>query len=404
MKVLIISGDYPVFLEWFYSMNPEISTRTYAEQLNVRRQSLYGGAAFYAANLQAAGHEAWDVRINDEVMQLTWAREHNMGVLRGSSSAQRRARAVLNHLRPIADKYAPRHLKPMLRPIVRRVGGTWLYYEILRAQIQAYKPDIILNQLMEQIKDDFFDSIRPDVRLIVGQIAAPLPRQQTYRNYDLVISSLPNYVDYFRRNGVSSELSRLGFEPSVLEKLGPPGPERYGVTFVGSLSAEHTNRCKLLETVCESTEVDIWGQRFGSLSRSRNIEKRHRGIAWGADMFRILRSSRITINHHIGIAEDYANNMRLYEATGVGTMLLTDAKINLPELFTIDREVVTYSSPEECREKVQYYLAHDREREAIARAGQQRTLAEHTYQHRIQELLEIVDSHVRHPHRQGVRA
>ena len=34
-------------------------------------------------------------------------------------------------------------------------------------------------------------------------------------------------------------------------------------------------------------------------------------------MHQILRSSRTTLNHHIDAAESYANNMRLYEATGV---------------------------------------------------------------------------------------
>lgn len=35
-------------------------------------------------------------------------------------------------------------------------------------------------------------------------------------------------------------------------------------------------------------------------------------------------------------------------------------------------------------------LEHDKEREATARAGQQRTLREHTYYHRMQELVDIV--------------
>jgi len=73
----------------------------------------------------------------------------------------------------------------------------------------------------------------------------------------------------------------------------------------------------------------------------------------------------------------HATNMRLFEATGVGILLITDSKVNLNELFELGKEVVAYRSPEECVELVQYYLEHDREREDIARAGQERTLQEH---------------------------
>ena len=94
------------------------------------------------------------------------------------------------------------------------------------------------------------------------------------------------------------------------------------------------------------------------------------------------------------MAEQYAANMRLYEATGVGTMLLTDWKTNLHELFEVGKEVVAYGSTEQCVELVRYYLAHEDEREAIAQAGQKRTLSEHNYYHRMQELTEILNRYL----------
>lgn len=106
-------------------------------------------------------------------------------------------------------------------------------------------------------------------------------------------------------------------------------------------------------------------------------------------MYQILRKSKITLNHHGDIAP-YANNCRLYEATGVGTLLITDWKENLHEMFDPGKEVVAYRTPEECAELIQYYLEHDEEREVIARAGQERTLREHTYHQRMEELVDIV--------------
>lgn len=85
-----------------------------------------------------------------------------------------------------------------------------------------------------------------------------------------------------------------------------------------------------------------------------------------------------------------AANMRLYEATGAGTFLLTDNLRGLPELFTPGQHLAAYDSAADCIAKIKHYLAQDAEREAIATAGQQHTLSHHTYRHRAEEILRLV--------------
>src|SRR6266850_2404222 len=111
---------------------------------------------------------------------------------------------------------------------------------------------------------------------------------------------------------------------------------------------------------------------------------------FGLANFRILARSRLTLNNHIDCAEDYAGNSRLYEATGMGACLITDWKRNLSEMFEPDSEVVTYKCAEECSEKINYLLAHESERQAIAQAGQQRTLSCHTFKRRSAQLDELI--------------
>jgi spore maturation protein CgeB len=82
--------------------------------------------------------------------------------------------------------------------------------------------------------------------------------------------------------------------------------------------------------------------------------------------------------------------MRLFEATGVGAALVTDEASNLGELFDPGREVVTYATADELVERVAHLLEHEDERAAIARAGQERTLREHTYDRRMRDLAEIL--------------
>ena len=82
--------------------------------------------------------------------------------------------------------------------------------------------------------------------------------------------------------------------------------------------------------------------------------------------------------------------MRLYEATGMGSLLLTDHKDNLNEIFEIDKEIVTYKSKEEASDKAFYYLRNPDQLKKIALAGQKRTLKDHTYEKRMEELIIIL--------------
>jgi glycosyltransferase involved in cell wall biosynthesis len=120
------------------------------------------------------------------------------------------------------------------------------------------------------------------------------------------------------------------------------------------------------------------------------IARRTRPPVFGVKMFQTLRRSRVVLNTHIDVSPSNASNMRLFEATGVGTCLLTDWKENLAELFEPDKEVLTYSSAAECVEKIRYILAREDERRAIAAAGQRRTLREHNFDNRAARIDEII--------------
>jgi len=115
-------------------------------------------------------------------------------------------------------------------------------------------------------------------------------------------------------------------------------------------------------------------------------------------MYQTLREALVTLNHHIDVAEAYAGNVRLFEATGVGTLLITDWKKNLNEMFEPGKEVVAYRTPDECLEMIQYYLEHEDQRQAIASAGQRRTLRDHTYRQRMEQLESIAKKYLKTPH------
>ena len=325
-----------------------------------------GTADFYSRHLKELGHEAWDVIANIESMQRQWARENDIPF-------QRPRRSL--------------HFSRGFIPSLARDNRASLF-SILEAQIKSYRPDVLYCMAIEMIGSDFLKKARPYYRIAIGQHAAPHPKHDI-AEYDLMLSSLPNFVDYYRQNGMKSDLFYLGFEPQILEKLSP-GEKCYDIVFIGGLGDHHRESNSLLESLCRRYHTKIWGYGIERLAKNSPIRESYMGFLWGKDMYQVLRYARIGFNRHIDVAGDYANNMRLYETTGVGTFLLTDHKSNISEIFIPGREIMTYKDPDECIERAGYYLAHEKEREAIARAGQERTLGEHTYYHRMKELLDIV--------------
>jgi len=368
MRFLIINTDYSIYIQSFYTQNPCLESRGYKEQFKARMDSLFGTADFYSANLRKLGHEAWDIIANIEPAQKQWAREHGIDVKNSTKWRLRLRRGIVPWL-------------------YRGRNQDWLY-KILEAQVKAYRPDVLYSMCIETIGSNFLRNVKGYYRLAVGQHAAPLPTHDI-SEYDLMLSSLPNQVDYFRKQRMKAEIFRLGFEPKILKNLSA-GRKRFDIVFVGGLGGPHQKGTQTVELLCKRHNLKVWGFGIERLPGNSPIRKVYMGPVWGGEMYQVLHDARIVFNRHIDVAENYANNMRLYETTGVGTLLLTDYKQNLADMFEPGKEVIAYRDADECAELAGYYLDHDDEREAIARAGQKRTLKDHTYYHRMQELVEIV--------------
>lgn len=85
-----------------------------------------------------------------------------------------------------------------------------------------------------------------------------------------------------------------------------------------------------------------------------------------------------------------AVNQRVFDVPAAGGFLLTDYKSQLPELLELDKEVACYRDPGEIPDLVRFYLKHSRAREEIMVRGRRWILAEHTYMHRWQTILETI--------------
>ena len=375
MRVLIVDTYYPAFVSAHYSAHPGLAALPYKEQFASLIARRFGTADAYSHHLRLAGHEAMEVVANVAPLQRAWGREHRRG----------RARAALARLMPAA--HGGRARRFALRAL-------------LAAQVAEYDPDVVYLQDVGYHSTAEVAALKAGGRrLVAGQIASPAPPYDHLEAFDLIVTSFPHFAERFTLRAIETEYLPLAFDARLHESLRtegidptPAGERPYAVSFVGGLNPRvHAAGTALLEEVARSTPIDFWGYGADELAPNSPIRARQHGEAWGLDMYRVLARSRIVVNRHIDAAEGYANNMRLYEATGSGALLLTDAGHNLAELFDPGRELLVYEDADDLTAKIAHYLEHDDERRRVAAAGQARTLRDHGYDRRMAQLAELLE-------------
>lgn len=368
MKILILDTYYDNFLRDFYAKN-KIGGLDFKRQRRMLMDGFYAQSDSYSHYLKVLGVDAQELVINDELLQRKWAKENGIEV---------NGRGLLTKLQ--------------MMPLVWRVFGkpSWVQ-TIALAQVKKYKPDIIYMQNLSILNPDVLASIGKR-SLLVGQIAYQLPPEKYLKHYNLILTSFPHFVNRLKKMGIKSEYFKIGFDPRVLRRLSKQ-KKKYDVTFIGAFTPQHSKGTKLLEKIAKKVPIHVWGRGTEFLSPTSPLRKNlHSEFACGLYMYKILAQSRIVLNRHINVAEDYANNMRLYEVTGVGTMLLTDRKKNMNSLFEVGKEVVDYKGAKDAIKKIKYFLTHDSERKKISLAGQRRTLVDHSYSVRMRKLHKILKS------------
>ena len=353
MRVLIVDTCYPAFLKLHYDRSPGLGEQPYALQWRALMDTFFGTADAYSHNLNSIGHQAREVVVNCGPMQSAWAREHDLAV-----------------------------------PTVG-AGDS-----VLLAQARDFRPDVAYVQDIHRLGDATLAALKRVAGTLVGQIATEPPSLERLRVFDLIVTCLPSFVERFNAAGIRTELMRLAFDERVLHELaGEERPEAVrGAVFVGSLGrTQHRRSNGMLARAAARVPIEFWGYGGRLWPPWSPVKRRYHGEAWGIEMFRILREARIAINRHGSIAGPYAVNMRLYEATGMGTLLLTDNGGQLDDVLVPDEEAVSYSTTGELVDRVKYFLAHEQERAEIAAAGQARTLRDHTYERRMSELAVLLE-------------
>lgn len=357
MRFVQVFFFYPAYLASFYQRNPTLADESYEVQRAALLNDGFYATHFFAEQLRRVGCDAHSLIGNCEPLQRAWAREHG-------------------------TPFEPE---------------SW-HHTVLAAQVDALQPDILY--LSDPINYDsrFVRSLKTRPSFVAGWRAAIIPPWSDFTEIDLILSSDPITPALALKHGARATEHFLPGFPSWIAEAVRAEPTMHDVVLCGQLTADHIKRIELVEQLSfySKNTSDFIPAFFVHIAGNWNLQAAQSFIhpaLWGMDLYRGLRRGKIGLNNVIDFARGEGGNMRQFEVTGCGSLLLTEEHPTLSSHFEPGREVETYGSFEELVEKIAYYSSHDSEREEIARRGQERCLRDHSLERRAEWLVEILRSH-----------
>jgi spore maturation protein CgeB len=374
LKILFIDTLYPGLLDRMGFFEPPKPSERYDSLVAELESQNFGSGAMYRPGLERLGHTVDLKFANAQKLQFAWN-----GTSRGNwlSSASWRNWQLISRI-----------------PII----GQLIHFQsqksqILLKQIRESRPDVVFCLNINFLNNRLVKKIKSLGAVVVGQIASPLPPLSFYNSYDHIFSAHPGQVEHFRKAGVSSSWLPLAFDNTQRKAFDQTGwPERTrDVTFVGTFGRHQRNTGPLLKAISK----EIPNLQIFTLSKLKQLKRfglvsSFRGRAWGPEMYKILAESKIVINRHGPVAEGYSVNFRMFEATGMGALLVTEQGKNTSDLFEPGKEVLTYTSVSDAVQVLKTALAGFDEYKLVAAAGQRRTQTDHTYEQRAVEIDQVL--------------
>jgi spore maturation protein CgeB len=184
-------------------------------------------------------------------------------------------------------------------------------------------------------------------------------------------------------------------------ELAPSERKKYGteICFVGSWNPasnlqNYAKRQAALECLT-NYDLGIWGPGWNNLPVESSLKKFVRGLHTKPEEWvKIYSATRITVIVHYqdtkGHVPCYQASPKVFEAMACGALLVVDDQRDISSLFEPGKHLVVYHNHKELGEIISYYLEHPDEARKIAQQGRGNVLENHTFKHRVKEMLGII--------------
>lgn len=275
------------------------------------------------------------------------------------------------------------HVIPILIP--RNVNFNFsVYDEIIKNAIDQFKIDILFSIQAEAVNINTIKyANNKNVKTIIWQVDDPYILDYAYnkkehidklKEYNIIYSTNKESINNQYKNlNLNVEFLPFGYDKKFHNNLNLE--KKYDVSFVGS--AFNTRKNNYIKYI--HNDIDLFGC-------NDNLWK-HKGRISYLEMINILNQTKINLN----FSDQPVNNIyclknRVTETLGCGQFLLTENFPELNEMFSIGKDLDSFSSLDELKSKIEFYLKNDSIREKIAKNGYN-TIQKYSYSNLCKEII-----------------
>ncbi len=255
-----------------------------------------------------------------------------------------------------------------------------LNHQLLEA-VDRQCPDVLLTvQLQYEIFIETLQSIknRGDVATICWTTDDSWKYREVSRfigrYYHAMTTTYPDVIPRYHRDGISNVLLTQWAARS--DQLSKPLLSRqcsYPVSFIGDAHGDRKQRVQYLLNHGVSVSCFGHGWPHGPVSAD--------------DVPKIMRNSVISLNFANSRGRQNQIKARTFEVPGAGGFLLSESAQYLENWYVQDQQIAVFQSDRDMVQKIRFYLSHPDIRDRIAAAGFERTQNDHTYEKRLQLVL-----------------
>lgn len=160
--------------------------------------------------------------------------------------------------------------------------------------------------------------------------------------------------------------------------------KQYELLFVGN--SRHVFRPILKDLIPTEHKLTVYGRHWEKFPVQDYVVSDYMD---NSKVGQAYHDAKILLNDHWDdMRENGIISNRIFDALSVGAFIISDDIPEIHELF--GDNVVTYHGREDLKEKIDYYLKHEEERDAKAKAGQKIALNGHTFRDRVAVMVKVI--------------
>lgn len=280
---------------------------------------------------------------------------------------------------------------------------------MLITSIKQERPDLFLETGGMRILPKTIKKIRAaGVTSVLWTTDAPrdlrnfLPVMEAAPHYDFVFTAGMEAYEILKSIGIE----RLFWLPFACDpdfhhpvKLTPEEIHEYSYDVVSIASIHqdlYSNRLATLTSLVDY-KLGVWGPGGEDVAADSPLKPYIKGSNASYELWtKVYSASKIILSQHYrptrGFIPCYQASPRVFEIMACGGFQIADNQPDVLRLFTDKEQLVIFNDNTQLKKIVRYYLTHADERLEIAKRGYEAVIKRHTYKHRINEMVDIIES------------